>query len=232
VEEYSHRDLTYSTDKLPAISGIAVAVSNNLGSYMAGLWSANIRECLGWKVIGDECRKAPREYRAPSWSWAAVDGRVSYSWESTDSLLELQEYAEYNPQVVGVRVIHKDPLNPYMTPLQGSSITLKGYCTGWKTLRTNHRHQRLVNIHADTLENLEILQQEGEMICMYLRSRRTWDSDTTIEIDLVIFTIAVKYPEICRRLGFGTLTLIDNFEMTEKELYDSYCWQRRTLEVF
>jgi len=77
VKEYSERDLTMSTDKLVALSGIAEKTQMRTGrSYVAGIWKETIHHDLLWRV-GGRLTPRPSGYRAPSWSWAAVDGLIS-----------------------------------------------------------------------------------------------------------------------------------------------------------
>ncbi|KAH8802413.1 heterokaryon incompatibility protein-domain-containing protein [Xylogone sp. PMI_703] len=74
---YTWRELTFPQDKLPAISGMANMVSRKLQSqYLAGLWKDNLMHDLFWKTVAVVTR--PKEYRAPSWSWASLDGRVRW----------------------------------------------------------------------------------------------------------------------------------------------------------
>jgi len=76
VKEYSKRRLTVDTDKLIAISGIAERVRQKTGrSYVAGIWEETIHEDLLWRVCG-KLSPRPLKYRAPSWSWASVDGTI------------------------------------------------------------------------------------------------------------------------------------------------------------
>ncbi|GJC81644.1 hypothetical protein ColLi_04482 [Colletotrichum liriopes] len=71
--EYGPRELTNPADKLPAISGIASTFSKILDDeYLAGLWRKSLIEGLCWQPL--KCKPAPGGYRAPSWSWASVDG--------------------------------------------------------------------------------------------------------------------------------------------------------------
>ncbi|OHW98972.1 heterokaryon incompatibility protein [Colletotrichum incanum] len=71
--EYGPRELTNPADKLPAISGIAKTFSKVLDDeYLAGLWRKSLIEGLCWQPL--KCKCAPGGYRAPSWSWASVDG--------------------------------------------------------------------------------------------------------------------------------------------------------------
>ncbi|KAF4815410.1 hypothetical protein CGCTS75_v013069 [Colletotrichum tropicale] len=70
--EYGPRELTNPLDKLPAFSGIAKSLSKGFkDEYLAGLWRGSLIEGLCWQ--GLRC-KPIEQYRAPSWSWASVDG--------------------------------------------------------------------------------------------------------------------------------------------------------------
>jgi hypothetical protein len=71
---YSKTSLSFSRDKLPALSGLAkrwLATHPN-DTYLAGLWRSNLLETLLWQ---NDSRTATRvrPWRAPSWSWASID---------------------------------------------------------------------------------------------------------------------------------------------------------------
>jgi hypothetical protein len=78
VRLFTGADLTFARDKLPALSGIARRIHGQKGGqYLAGLWrDERIEAQLCWRV--DEPKIRPTEWRAPSWSWASVDGPISY----------------------------------------------------------------------------------------------------------------------------------------------------------
>ncbi|OAP60541.1 hypothetical protein AYL99_05543 [Fonsecaea erecta] len=99
IEEYTSRDLTRDQDKLPALSGIASTVGGlTKDDYLAGLWRNDLLQNLSWSVETFEpthqCDdpehdaamppatksevKYPSKYRAPSWSWASLDGKVTF----------------------------------------------------------------------------------------------------------------------------------------------------------
>jgi hypothetical protein len=80
VRDYSARALTQSTDKLPAVASIARALAKQASmTYMAGLWKEDFLSGLFWFRNKDtEALTPPQQYRAPSWSWASVDGRIDY----------------------------------------------------------------------------------------------------------------------------------------------------------
>ncbi|KAH9853355.1 heterokaryon incompatibility protein-domain-containing protein [Lenzites betulinus] len=75
VLEYTRRSMTDPSDKLVACAAIAEAFHRVLDSdYLAGLWRHSLLTDLVWYVRGTQPR--PAAYRAPSWSWAAVDDEL------------------------------------------------------------------------------------------------------------------------------------------------------------
>jgi hypothetical protein len=113
--DFSARNLTRPSDKLPAISGLAKLYSDiadgTLGDYYAGLWQAHLVKDLVWRV--DE---PGRHYamwfpltnrlgrsivnsrpRAPSWSWAAVDGPISFIGKGPIFATVIHCYTEPSP---------------------------------------------------------------------------------------------------------------------------------------
>ncbi|KAI1208621.1 heterokaryon incompatibility protein-domain-containing protein [Annulohypoxylon truncatum] len=74
---YTNSNLTKRSDKLVAVSGIAKFCQPAFGSdYLAGLWISNLTRDLCWHSQND--LQHVSDYRAPSWSWASVVGKVSY----------------------------------------------------------------------------------------------------------------------------------------------------------
>lgn len=79
VEAYTERELSYGDDKLPALSGLARAYAyRHKGTYVAGLWSQDLVFGLLWYAKTNQPLQRPVRYRAPSWSWASVDGPVNF----------------------------------------------------------------------------------------------------------------------------------------------------------
>lgn len=92
VEDYSRRKLTFPTDKLPALAGVAAAISAySKQEYLAGIWSGDVLRGLMWEP-DDEGRPLPKSRSiwpmspmdplVPSWSWATFDGPVRYRYRS------------------------------------------------------------------------------------------------------------------------------------------------------
>jgi len=111
VVRYTSKDLAFDNDRLPALSGVAKRAQLILGStYLAGIWSGDLLHGLCWYTAnqytrrgmydmfiqrggyfvdesgssGDSLAKArrPNGYRAPTWSWASVEGPIE--WANTD----------------------------------------------------------------------------------------------------------------------------------------------------
>ncbi|OBT80157.1 hypothetical protein VF21_00677 [Pseudogymnoascus sp. 05NY08] len=87
VRLYSAANLTFGKDKLPALSGIARLGHNETGDlYLAGLWRDKLEEQLCWSRsisqpsmmrLRPPMRPRP-PWRAPTWSWASIDGEVTW----------------------------------------------------------------------------------------------------------------------------------------------------------
>ncbi|KAL2155848.1 hypothetical protein VTH82DRAFT_590 [Thermothelomyces myriococcoides] len=92
VETLSRRGMTYPDDSLPALAGIAKAVSTSWkkeDSYIAGHWKSELPLSLLWRRGGQFHRQGAvnyggtnvpsrrqRRYVAPSWAWPSVVGPI------------------------------------------------------------------------------------------------------------------------------------------------------------
>ncbi len=87
---FCSRNLKNPDDKLPALSGLARQIASLMscppGDYVAGLWRAHLARELCW-FRDDEGFSmnlfkpnsvGRRSGRAPSWSWASIDGNVVF----------------------------------------------------------------------------------------------------------------------------------------------------------
>lgn len=82
VHLYMESELTVASDKLVALSGLANEMKRRLQElnpgthrYLAGFWEEKLLESIIWNVTSPAQRAL--EYRAPSWSWACLDGRLN-----------------------------------------------------------------------------------------------------------------------------------------------------------
>jgi hypothetical protein len=94
VQRYSERNLTFLSDKIAAVSGLAQMVQISIpatedSTYLAGLFLCSLPRHLLWTVKGrrssadrpvtaPDAPARPVPPRAPTWSWASVNNPVSY----------------------------------------------------------------------------------------------------------------------------------------------------------
>ncbi|KAK4441897.1 heterokaryon incompatibility protein-domain-containing protein [Podospora aff. communis PSN243] len=81
VDEYSARNLTVPSDKLPALAGMAQRFGDEggYGRYVAGLWESHLPVSLLWRVAPDVAERPRDDNLAPSWSWVSMRGTVSHA---------------------------------------------------------------------------------------------------------------------------------------------------------
>ncbi|KAF8860606.1 HET-domain-containing protein, partial [Acephala macrosclerotiorum] len=84
IQLYSRARLTYSKDKLVALSGVARQFQSVTGDqYVAGLWRTGLEVYLCWRVERSETLNPAPEpetslYQAPSWSWASTNQPINW----------------------------------------------------------------------------------------------------------------------------------------------------------
>ena len=82
IGEYTRRRLTFWSDRLAALAGIAARVNSMYSdiNYLAGLWSDELPVALLWMCTAQSRpSERIRPYIAPSWSWASITGHVHMS---------------------------------------------------------------------------------------------------------------------------------------------------------
>ncbi|KIW43955.1 uncharacterized protein PV06_05001 [Exophiala oligosperma] len=120
VNEYTQREFSLKSDRLPAIGGIASEISRVLGmTYVAGLWQTNLLHDLMWTAKVKEWLNRVEGYAGPSWSWAALDCPVTYD-EVTEDSIAMARVIRHQ--------LEEAPTGPY-GEVQGGSIDLEGSFT-------------------------------------------------------------------------------------------------------
>jgi len=77
TNQYTRRKLTFPSDRLPAIAGIAKKIHRKTGYlYVAGLWKEDLIAGLLWFRVGST--DAPTSSNLPTWSWARFSGEVRF----------------------------------------------------------------------------------------------------------------------------------------------------------
>ncbi|KAH8655405.1 heterokaryon incompatibility protein-domain-containing protein [Xylariales sp. PMI_506] len=125
VDAYSIRRLTYSTDKLMALSAVAREMQHEIQSeYLAGMWRRGLEQYLTWQSAWKQTiprnSRNSRAYIAPSWSWAAVDCKV-FSEDDTGPPDQQQPLIE----IVDVHVELVNNANPY-GQVKGGYLHIQG----------------------------------------------------------------------------------------------------------
>ena len=110
VEHYTKCELSYKSDILPAISGVATQYQKMTGDkYFAGLWKSDLARGLLWRTpywnSVAKLRKSslPVNYRAPSWSWSSIDATyinwdLVSDWSSIDGIDVTTELVDESKQ--------------------------------------------------------------------------------------------------------------------------------------
>lgn len=134
VVQYSSRTLTRDTDKLIAISGLVQMLRDSMNpqnglvaTYLAGIWLESLPRQLLWQVpdprLSTHRATRPLKYRAPTWSWASIDGHIEFeipdSNKPEDSDIVISDYhcspeSALNPvgSVTGGYLVVTGPLVP------------------------------------------------------------------------------------------------------------------------
>jgi hypothetical protein len=81
VTEYTRLSMTLTSDRLPAILGLAQEVQSRRGGrYIAGLWEYSLISDLAWivweRIRGLKPRPPKSVTLAPSWSWASLNATL------------------------------------------------------------------------------------------------------------------------------------------------------------
>ena len=86
VQEYTNLNLSYPSDRFPALSGLAKAIMAQTGDqYLAGLWRSSFLSDISWQASykdlnsdGIKKNRRPVAWRAPSWSWVSVEANIYF----------------------------------------------------------------------------------------------------------------------------------------------------------
>lgn len=90
VPSYTQLRLTNEMDRLTALSAVAQGLEGILSdTYLCGHWRADLEENLAWSSGAYASNppspgRLPERYRAPSWSWASIEGPVDTCFDYED----------------------------------------------------------------------------------------------------------------------------------------------------
>ena len=119
VSEYSARHLTFSKDRLPALSGIASLMANSFNDrYLAGLWAKDLPAALCW-LPDYGCGNRLEPFVAPTWSWASYSGRVKF----LDICRDQSRDTVWSVSILGCNT---HPVSDLYGQVKGGSLELEG----------------------------------------------------------------------------------------------------------
>ena len=112
TEGFTDRAITFPSNELPALAGIADRFGATIGSeYMAGLWRVDIPVSLMWSRA--HVRPAPHpildEVSVPSWSWTSIGGPVHFDQLYTNE----RSFRQFGVKVVNCQTQLADERSPY-----------------------------------------------------------------------------------------------------------------------
>jgi hypothetical protein len=180
VTEYTGKSLTYSKDIFPALQGLAKKGPDFMGKYLAGLWETTLLFSLTWfrRHFGPK-RSRPQPWRAPTWSWASIDGNVYF---------DRQEY-RFPQTFVTIQSVTTTPVGDDPTgELFAGVLMLKGKCLVGKyeghsyyledrhSIRVYGRHRSVPESFADHYVGYLSSSYQGNDDCL-IKSRIYIDYD-------------------------------------------------------
>lgn len=235
MSEYTKRGLTKPSDKLPAISGLARQVPAIFNTkYCAGLWESGVRHDLDWVVSGPS--EPLDTYRAPSWSWAAVDSPVSF----TDERSLHKKTPIFEVENIDVELLGEDEYGQ----VKSASLTLHSHLLSLNsTQRAFKFRDRDEDETGATLEGLtrgiqqselEVTDKAGKVVGWFMPDRTLPAPEVLPCLTLyhcrdkydeeyysAIFLEPVKFessPQIFRRFGKGSVWDVDIEEVRRQSL--------------
>ena len=164
VKQYSRRALTYESDRLPAISGIARSIGSSTGfTYLAGIWAQDPHG-LAWCLdrpderVTHQCQEVEdgTENAYPSWSWAKM--KHSISWR-------FYEQPRTNSKQDAVILLPEPSVN-HMVDLHESThimeIRIEAACLDVQCIPAHFDARHLIRDFHDTSSSYEKLD-EGQV---------------------------------------------------------------------
>ncbi|KAG5794601.1 hypothetical protein H9Q69_006363 [Fusarium xylarioides] len=160
VPAYTELDLTFATDRLPAIQGLANAAQRlrSDDEYICGLWRKTMKADLLWyRNAADGNNRRIKDGGAPTWSWGSVTEPIYYSDRiiPSDSNLQILDIitSEEEPPVLVIRghlvnVKLEDPYGDTVSLGPDDDLRVEWDCGGGRT-KSNKKSRYFLVFEAD-----------------------------------------------------------------------------------
>ena len=224
VSRYSFRELSYETDVLPALSGLAhsfeavhkVEKPTDTNDYLAGIWRNDLPKGLLWTLhdSGDASRYS--QYIAPTWSWASIKGQIHFPFGDLG--------AEESPKVLDVSIEQKT--NDHLGAIVGAKLILfaKVRCLCEVVIKAyDSRFQLDLRLYGQTVGDgtFDVGFEGGLVWVMQCIHQKAWDYFD--HPTLLLLHRPGIVPDTYERVGVGrlsedSLALFDDCEPREVTL--------------
>ncbi|KAM5351198.1 hypothetical protein ACJ41O_003921 [Fusarium nematophilum] len=135
VEQYTRRQLTFSSDRLVALAGLASRAHSTCPdvSYYAGLWSDALPSTLLWVVDRPVKPEGQSDYPceriqpsiAPTWSWASVTGYINFLFWRRN--FDRGRWASSPPDLTSLQIECASPGPNKYGSVKGAKLMADGY---------------------------------------------------------------------------------------------------------
>jgi hypothetical protein len=183
VEHYTNRAMTNPEDRLMAIGAVASELKEKTEwHYLFGLWMPHILQMMSWSPPSRQPRRSPR---APSWSWACLDGPVDIRFTTHGKLVV--DGAWGTPTLLG-NSLHEDV----------KSLRLRTrICLRDKTKLNEVAGLQMVQRWPDLVEE----HQQGRRFWMRLGFHISYNLEAVDDKGLVFLELMHIDPNLYRRTG-------------------------------
>jgi hypothetical protein len=171
LDLFSQKSLTIPSDRLPALAGMAKSFQLDDELYVAGTWMRDWMRGLCWQAASPRSLREPvglAGSRAPSWSWAKLDG-------------EIQHFLDWNSQNLQLKaklLSTNHDISDFLGTQHDITLEIEGF-TEWVNARSSttrleppSSYNCWVGTYDDVTKNweyrLDQVGQEEECMCLRL----------------------------------------------------------------
>ncbi|KAL5120569.1 hypothetical protein ACEQ8H_001588 [Pleosporales sp. CAS-2024a] len=246
VEAYSKTNLANPNDKLIALSGLAKMMKEKINAqYIAGLWNTHMASQLLWRVeplfepmhgTFSNPATAPEKYRAPSFSWAAIDAvdhGIVYADITDHGLLITIEQVHINPidKNNPYGLIHSEQSHQAKIILRGKLRSARLFYTGkgryaWRL--TGHGeldNEAHTNVYLDCPKRDHDCIDQPNARVYVMPARRLYD-DGVFSAAAHLVCLLLRYEphrKAFSRIGLTKLTPYIDHKALETKSQDTEC---------
>ncbi|KAJ9610269.1 hypothetical protein H2200_005046 [Cladophialophora chaetospira] len=248
LTDYSKRRLTNSSDIFPALSGLqTVFAAFTQDQLLAGPFSNDLERGLLWEVDLFQINHRATPFRAPTWSWASVEGPVSWPFDINSEFIPGYKIQLVDHGTVSKAQKSEDHLgaDTHGEVGEGTYIKLLGRwrSTGsWDEITiptdSNSTHWYLYDHHGmthatcsfDVGANTDHIHPHFQKGDWGLLQIATWDIYSHVDTTRVLYALILRsvpgVDELYERIGIAHIYTDDI--ATDAEILD---WEVKTLKI-